>query len=57
MEKGSTEDEMVGWHHPLDGPEFEPALGSLKPGVLQTLGWQRVRDDCATELGRRRTER
>ena len=22
-----TEDEMVGWHHLLDGPEFEQALG------------------------------
>ena len=22
-----TEDEMVGWHHPLNGPEFEQALG------------------------------
>ena len=22
-----TEDEMVGWHHRLDGHEFEPALG------------------------------
>ena len=21
-----TEDEMVGWHHPLDGHEFEQAL-------------------------------
>ena len=27
-EKGMTEDEMVGWHHPLDGHEFE-----LTPGV------------------------
>ena len=22
-EKGMTEDEMVGWHHRLNGPEFE----------------------------------
>ena len=22
-EKGTTEDEMAGWHHGLDGPEFE----------------------------------
>ena len=26
-EKGMTEDETVGWHHPIDGPEFEQALG------------------------------
>ena len=25
--KGMTEDEMVGWHHHLDGHEFEQALG------------------------------
>ena len=25
--KGMTEDEMVGWHHRLDGHEFEQALG------------------------------
>ena len=23
QEKGTTEDEMVGWHHPLNGHEFE----------------------------------
>ena len=26
-EKGTTEDEMVGWHHRLDGQEFEQAQG------------------------------
>ena len=26
-EKGPTEDEMVGWHHRLNGYEFEQALG------------------------------
>ena len=26
-EKGMTEDEMVGWHHRLDGHEFEQASG------------------------------
>ena len=26
-EKGTTEDEMVGWHHGLDGHEFEQSLG------------------------------
>ena len=25
--RGTTEDEMVGWHHRLDGHEFEQALG------------------------------
>ena len=27
-EKGTTEDEMVGWHHRLHGHEFEQALGA-----------------------------
>ena len=26
-QKGTTEDEMVGWHHRLYGHEFEQALG------------------------------
>ena len=26
-EKGTTEDEMVGWHHQINGHEFEQALG------------------------------
>ena len=27
QKKGMTEDEMVGWHHRLNGPEFEQAQG------------------------------
>ena len=26
-EKGTTEDEMIGWHHQLNGHEFEQAAG------------------------------
>ena len=26
-DKGATENEMVGWHHQLDGHEFEQTLG------------------------------
>ena len=51
-EKGATEDEMVGWHHWLHGHEFEQALGdggTGKPGVLQSMGSQRVRHDWAAE--------
>ena len=29
-EKGVTEDEMVGWHHWLDGYEFEQTLGNIE---------------------------
>jgi len=49
-EKGMTEDEMVGWHHQLDGHEFEQALGIGKPGVLQSMGSQRIGHNCVTEL-------
>ena len=41
-EKGMTEDEMVGWHHRIDGHEFEQAPGvgdGQRPGVLQSMGW------------------
>ena len=42
-----TEDEMVGWHHGLDGHEFEqaPGAGDGQPGVLPAMGRQRVRHD------------
>ena len=34
--KGATEDKMVGWHHRLDGPEFEQTLGdSERQGSLE----------------------
>ena len=53
-EKGTTEDEMAGWHHQLDGHEFEwtPGVGwwTGRPGVLRFMGTQRVGHDWATEL-------
>ena len=51
-EKGMTEDEMFGWHHWLDGQEFEQALGvgEGKPGVLQSMGSQKVGHNWVTEL-------
>ena len=37
--------EMVGWHHRLNGHEFEQALGvgDGQPGMLQSMVLQRVR--------------
>ena len=29
-EKGTTEDKMVGWHHQLNGHEFEQSPGDMK---------------------------
>ena len=53
-EKRVTEDEMVGWHHWLNGHEFEQALGvSNGQGSLACYnprGQQRDGRDWATEL-------
>ena len=41
-----TEDEMVGWHHRLDGHEFEQASGvGDRQGGLASMGSQRGRHD------------
>ena len=52
-EKGTTEDEMVGWHHWLNGYEFEQALGvgDEQGGLAGYSPWGcRVRHNWATEL-------
>ena len=52
-EKGMTEDEMVGWHHRLNGWVWADS-GSWwwtgKPSRLWFMGLQRVGHDWATEL-------
>ena len=52
---GTTEDEMAGWHHQLDGWVWMNS-GSWwwtgRPGVLRFMGSQRVGHDWATELNR-----
>ena len=50
-EKGPTEDEMVGWHHWLDGHEFEQALGvgDGQGGLACCSPWGRKESDM-TEL-------
>ena len=51
-EKGTTEDEMAGWHHWLFGCESEwtPGVGDGQGGMLQFMGSQRVGHNWATEL-------
>ena len=41
QEKGTTEDEMVGWHHQLDGHEFEqaPGAGDGKGSLACCIPW------------------
>ena len=43
--KGTTEDEVVGWHHQLNGHEFAQSPGVGEPSVLQSMGSQRVGHD------------
>ena len=51
-EKGRTEDEMVGWHHQLDGHEFEqtPGDSEVKGNLACCSPWgHRVRHNLPTE--------
>ena len=51
-EKGMSEDEMVGWHHQLNGHEFEQALGDGEGqgSLVCCTPWvHRVRHDWVTE--------
>ena len=51
-EKGTTEDEMVGWHHQLDRHEFEqaPGVGDGQGSLVCCSIWgHRVRHDWETE--------
>ena len=51
-EKGSTEDEMVGWHHQLNGHEFEWTLGvgDGQGGLACCDSWGRKESDMAEQL-------
>jgi len=52
-EKGTTEHEMVAWHHQLDGHEFKQALGvgDGQGSLVCCSPWDcRVRHDWVTEL-------
>ena len=53
-EKGTTKDEMAGWHHGLDGREFEwiPGVGDGQGGLVCCDSWGRKESDMTewTEL-------
>ena len=51
-EKGMAEDEMVGWHHRLNGHEFEQALGNGEgQGNLACCSpWGRKESDTSERL-------
>ena len=51
-EKGTTEDEMVGWHHRLNGHEFEQTQEIAKDReawCVQSKDLQRFRQDWVSE--------
>ena len=51
-EKGTTEDEMVGWHHRLDGHEFEkaPGVGDGQGGLACCSPWGHKELDTTEQL-------
>ena len=51
-EKGATEDEMVGWHHRLNGHEFEqtPGDGEGQGGLACCSPWGRRESDTTEQL-------
>ena len=51
-EKGTTEDEMAGWHHWLDRLEFEwtPAVGDGQGGLACCDSWGRKESDTTERL-------
>ena len=51
-EKGTTEDEMAGWHHQLDGHEFEwtPGIGDGQGGLTCCNSWGRKESDTTEWL-------
>ena len=51
-EKGTTENEMVGWHHRLNGHEFEqaPGVGDGQGGLACCSPWGREELDMTEQL-------
>ena len=51
-EKGMAEDEMVGWHHRLNGPEFEqaPGVGDRQGSLACCSPWGRKELDITERL-------
>ena len=51
-EKGTTEDGMAGWHHGLDGHEFEwtPGVGDGQGGLVCCDSWGRKESGTTERL-------
>ena len=50
--KGKTEDEMVGWHHQIDGHEFEqaPGVGDGQGSLVCCSPWGCKESDTTEQL-------
>ena len=57
-EKGATEDEMVGWHHQLNGHEFEQTLGDSEgqASLACCSPWGHKKSDTTEQLNDKRPE-
>ena len=57
-EKGTTEDEMVGWHHWFDGHKFEqaPGVGDGQGGLVCCSPWGHKESDTIERLNWRAKE-
>ena len=51
-EKGTTEDELAGWHHQLDGHEFgwTPGVGDGQGGLECCDSWGCKESDTTEQL-------
>ena len=51
-EKGTTEDETVGWHHQLDGREFKqaPGVGDGQGSLVCCSPWGLKESDTTEQL-------
>ena len=50
--QGATNDEMVGWHHQLNGREFEQTLGDSEGqgSLVCSSSWGHKESDTAKQL-------
>ena len=57
MKKGTTEDEIVGWHHRLNGHEFEqtPGDGEGQGSLAWYSSWGRKDSDMTQRLNNSRS--
>jgi len=56
-EKGTTEDEMVGWHHWLSGHEFEQTLGDGQQSLVYCSPWAHKELDTTEQLNNNNNQR